>query len=123
MVGSLTRQRMTSRCTVERNQATTVDGYNNPSEPVWAPHLTNLACYYWEPTATARYIGEQTGPRNADLYVPKLLLPAGTDVTEEDRINGITDRRGQTISARVFNITQVVRKPDHVLAVLEVVES
>ena len=115
-----TRQRMTHRAIIERNGNLAPDAYGQPDVPIWYPHVSAQPCYFWEPTGQR---GEIVGERNADVYAHRLLLPLLVDVTEEDRINGITDRRGQTITAAVFNITQVVRKPDHLLLVLEVVES
>ena len=115
-----TRQRMTHRATIERNGNLVPDAYGQPDAPVWYAHLTGQACYFWEPTAQR---GEITGERNADVYAHRLLLPLAVDVTEEDRVNGVTDRRGQTISDGVFGITQIVRKPDHLLLVLETVQS
>jgi hypothetical protein len=114
-----TRQRMTHRATVQR--ATTVtDAYGLPGPPTWADHIAALACYFYEPSGQR---GEQIGERNADLYSHRLLAPAGTDVTEEDRIAGIVDRRGETVTDAVFDIKQIVRKPDHLLLVLEAVQS
>lgn len=114
------RQRMVHRATIERDGNLVADAYGQPDAPVWYAHVTGQACYFWEPSAQR---GEIAGERNADIYAHRLLLPLGVDITEEDRINGVRDRRGQMITAAVFNITQIVRKPDHLLLVLEVVES
>jgi len=114
------RQRMVHRATIERDGNLVADAYGQPDAPVWYAHVTGQACYFWEPSAQR---GEIAGERNADIYAHRLLLPLAVDVTEEDRVNGVTDRRGQTITAAVFNITQIVRKPDHLLLVLETVQS
>jgi hypothetical protein len=113
------RQRMVHRALVERATYTT-DAYGQPV-PTWATQVASQPCYFWEPSSSQR--GEQMGERNADIYSHRLVVPQGTDITEEDRVNGVTDRRGTVITAALFNITQVVRKPDHLLLVLEVVES
>lgn len=114
------RQRMTHRVIVERNGNLAPDAYGQSDAPTWYPHLTGQAGYFWEPSSQR---GEQIAARNADIYSHRLLLPLGVDVTEEDRINGVTDRRGETISNGTFDIKQIVRKPDHLLLVLEVVQS
>ncbi len=112
------RGQMTQRALVERATYTT-DAYGQ-AVPTWATHIAAQACYYWEPSAQ---VGTITGARNADSYSHRLLVPLDTDITEEDRINGIADRRATVITARVFRITQLVRKREHLLLVLEVVES
>jgi hypothetical protein len=109
------RNRMTHRALVERATYTT-DAYG----PTWATHIAAQPCYFWEPTGQR---GEIVGPRNADSYAHRLIVPLDTAITEEDRISGVVDRRARVITASVFNITQLVRKPDHLLLVLEVVES
>lgn len=123
-MAGLTRQRMTHRCTIERDQSAAsgagANPLNAPHAADWRVHLQDVACYYWEPSAQR---GEIAGVRNADVYAHRLLVARDLDVTEEDRINGITDRRGATVVDRVFGITQIVRKPDHWLLVLSVVES
>ena len=63
------------------------------------------------------------GERNADIYSHRMIVPRGTDITEEDRVNGIADRKGTVITAGVFDIKQIVRKPNHLLLVLEAVQS
>ena len=115
-----TRQRMRHRAIIERNGNLTPDAYGQPDVPIWYVHVGGAPCYFWEPSAQR---GEIAGERNADIYAHRLLLPLGVDITEEDRVNGVTDRRGQTISDGVFGITQIVRKPDHLLLVLETVQS
>jgi hypothetical protein len=112
--------RLVHRALIERNRTLAADAYGQPAEPTWYAHIVIQRCYFWEPSAQR---GEQIGERNADLYSHRLLLPLTVDVTEEDRVNGIRDRRGRTINAGVFAIQQIVRKPDHLLLVLEAVQS
>ena len=110
-----TRSRMVHRCLIERRLSTALDAYGNEQPATWDIHSRSQPCYYWQPPGR----GEQVGPVNVNVYVHQLLLPLGTDVTEADRINGIYDRAGQPVAARVFNIKAVVRKPDHLLLTLE----
>lgn len=115
-----TAGRMIHRARIERDSNTTADAYGQPDVPTWAATYTAQPCYLWQPIGQR---GEITGERNADIYDHRLLVPLTVDVTEEDRINGITNRRGATISDSVYNIRQIVRKPDHLLLVLETVQS
>ena len=115
-----TRAWMVHRTTIERNGNLAPDAYGQPDAPTWYPHLVQQACYFWEPSSQR---GEQMGERNADIYSHRMVLPKGTDITEEDRVNGIADRKGTVITAGVFDIKQIVRKPDHLLLVLEAVQS
>jgi hypothetical protein len=112
------RQQMVHRALVERATYTT-DAYGQPV-PTWATQVASQACYFWEPSAQR---GEQMGERNADIYSHRLVVPQGTDITEEDRVNGVTDRKGTVITEALFDIKQIVRKPDHLLLVLETVQS
>jgi len=115
---------MTRRCRIERDASlgtgAGADPLNGPLAPVWEAHLADVPCYYFEPTGQR---GEITGTRNADLYAPRLLIPTGLDVTENDRVHGIYDRDGGLVLDRTLGIVQIVRKPDHWLLVTEVVEA
>lgn len=115
-----TRSRMTHRALVERNTSTGVDGYNQPLPPTWETHITAQPCYLFTPSAGApgEILDEDKG---AVVGGHRLLVPLGTDVTEGDRINGVTDRRGQTVNANLFNVRLVIRKPDHRLLLLETI--
>ena len=43
----------------------------------------------------------------------RLMVPLTADVTEQDRINGVKDRRGTVIEAGVLHIDTVLRKRSH----------
>lgn len=85
------RSRMTMRATIERNGAG-ANALGSPGPPDWATHAT-VACYAW--------LG--TGRDNFGAPIPfvnrgaRAIVPAGTDVTEADRIATIKDRRGTEI--------------------------
>lgn len=114
-----TASRMIHRARIERDSNTTPDAYGQPDVPTWAATYTAQPCYLWQPLGR----GEITGERNADIYDHRLLLPLTVDVTEEDRITQVVNRRGATVSDSTYNIRQIVRKPDHLLLVLEAVQS
>jgi hypothetical protein len=116
----MVRFRMTHRALVQRDaNAGTQDAYGNEQAASWATQIAAQACYYWQP-ATGR--AESQGERNVLIYGHQVVMPLETDITEADRINGITDRRGRVVSADVFGITGIARKPDHLLLTLEVIK-
>lgn len=108
------RCRMVHRCLIQRNLSVGLDAYGNVRAPQWGTHVAGQACYYWQPTAR-----EVQGERNVTVGGHALLLPLGVDVTPADRINGVTTRLGYPIAEGPFNITGVIRKPDHLLLTLE----
>lgn len=116
----MVRFRMTHRAAVERNViANTQDTYGNEQVAIWVTHISAQPCYYWQPAAMR---AESQGERNVLVYGHQVLMPLGTDITEADRINGIYDRCGRVVSADVFGITGIARKPDHLLLTLEVIK-
>lgn len=48
----------------------------------------------------------------------RLLAPIGTDLTEQDRINGVVDRRGRTIRDGLWRVTHVVNRIVHIEAAI-----
>lgn len=112
------RDRMTHRARIERSSAGR-DQYGNQLPATWAVHLAAQPCYYWQPSVGR---AETEGERNYRAYGHQMLVPLGTDVRESDRVNGIVDRRGYSVSADVFGIIAIVRKPDHLLLTLETIK-
>lgn len=109
------RQRMTHRALVERDGNTTPDGYGDAGVPSWATHIAALPCWlYIGPGAeTARQRGTVV------FEGPRLLVPVGTDITERDRINGVTDRAGAPVYDGILNILSVVPAHDHLELIVE----
>lgn len=104
------RSRMTQRALVERATAPATDDSGNPGGPVsWATHIAALACWLYGSTAKEA-VTEATTAVITDL---RLLVPVSADVTEQDRINGVKDRRGTVIAAGVLEIDTVLRKRTH----------
>lgn len=80
-------------CSIERFTVTGRDRYNHPVTE-WATHLSAVPCYWWEHQER-----EVLGPNvNALLSKEHLVLPAGTDVTVEDRIASVTGALGETLA-------------------------
>ena len=113
------RSQMAHRCTLERDAAHgTPDGYGLPGDPNWQPLTVALPCWLWS-TAERELIGGQKSEVIEDL---RMLVPMGTDVTERDRVNGVTDRLGNWIRRGAMGITAVMAKHDHLELVLTGVE-
>jgi len=110
---------MIHRCTLERDAGhATADGYGLPSEPDWQPFALGLPCFLWS-TAERELISSERSEVIEDLH---LLMPLATDVTERDRINGVTDRLGNPVRQGAMGITAVMAKHDHLELVLTGVE-
>ena len=113
------RAMMSMRCTIERDAAHgTPDGYGLPGDPNWKPLAVLLPCWLWS-TAERELIGAEKSEVIEDL---RMLVPLGTDVTERDRVSGVTDRLGHPIRQGAMGITAVMSKHDHLELVLTGVE-
>jgi len=113
------RASMVHRCTLERDTAHgTPDGYGLPSDADWQLLLAEVPCFLWS-TAERELIGSERSEVIEDLH---LLMPLATDVTERDRINGVTDRLGNWVRQGAMGITAVMAKHDHLELVLTGVE-
>ena len=103
------RSRMTQRALVQRLTSPGLDDGNNPLPSTWSTHLAAMPCWLYGSTEREA-VSEETIAVVADL---KLLAPLGAEVAEQDRINGITDRRGTVIEAGLLHIETVLRKRTH----------
>ena len=113
------RALMTHRALIQRDANSALkDPYGNALTPSWATLVAAQACYYYEPKAQR---GEQLGERDVNVYAHQLLIPLAVAVTESDRISGITDRRGETVQAGLFEVKAIVRRRDHQLLTLQAV--
>jgi hypothetical protein len=112
---------MTHRCQVERDaNEGMLDDYNNPQAPDWYTLEDEQPCYFFQPRA--RQTGEYRGDDQLHTVVIstlQMLMPRDADVTPQDRINEIVDRRGETVASGRYNITQVLLRPRHKLVILE----
>lgn len=107
------RQRMTHRALVERTVTTSADAYGDAPAPTWATHIAAMPCFFY--VETGRAAGGEAVRQRGTVVAERLrmLAPKGTDVTERDRINGVTDRRGTVIYAGAINIESVTPSHDH----------
>ena len=95
------------------------DPIGGPVAPDFQPYTAAQPCYLYQP----KMGGEQQGDRNVNKYTWQMITPRNLDVTEQDQVRNVTDRIGAEITSHVFNIIQIVRKPQHWLLTLEAVSS
>lgn len=96
-------------CTIERFRSTGVDE-DGHATGVWDTLHASIPCWYWEQSNYRRFVvAEITGPNinEVDLY-SSIMLPAGTDVTERDRVTEVRDSSGALI-AQDLDIRNVSR--------------
>ena len=102
------RSRMTHRVLVQR--ATTVDDeYGMPGPSTWATHIASLACWFWQ--RAEREVMDTN--KTAIVEDLRMIVPKGTDLSEKDRINGVTDRRGTVIRTGLMGIESVISRRQH----------
>lgn len=110
-----TRLGLTHTCTIERNgNAAVPDSWGQPGAPGWETHLADQPCFAWARAGRERVADSTTVAAIEDL---RLLLPFGTDVTEQDRIVSVEDR-GATLHAGPLQIRAVLAHEDHLELVL-----
>jgi len=104
------RQRMTHRALVQRTVRTPVDGYGDAPAPTWTTHIASQPCWL-----TVRDEGVEADRQRGTVVFEslRLLMPNGTDITERDRISGVTDRRGNVVYAGVLGIESVLPAHSH----------
>ena len=106
---------MTMRATVQRNTPAGEDGFGGPGAATWGSHLASLPC--WAYTKGEREIID--GDKTVVLADHKMMVPLGTDVTEDDRVTAIKDRLAVNIIANTMRIHSVIRRTDHIEVGLE----
>jgi hypothetical protein len=110
-----TRLALTQRCTIERNaNADATDDWQTPPPPAWAPHLQEQPCRAW--ISGHRPVSHE-GTLTAVLIELSMLVPLGTDVTDGDRVNGIT-LRGEPVHEGPLTIHAVLERRDHLELIL-----
>ena len=103
------------RATVQRDTATGTDGFGMPNAESFTAHLASLPC--WVYTKGEREIVD--GTKTAILADHKMLVPIGTDITEDDRVTAIKDRLAANIIANTMRIHAVIRRATHLECQLE----
>ena len=95
---SAARARMTMTAHVLRNQAEhIVDGWNAPADPVWEPRSGasgTIPCHCWSSRDVRR---AADGVKVAVVEEFRMMTPHDADLSAADRIDRITDRRGNVL--------------------------
>ena len=109
------RQRMTHRALVERTVTTPADDYGGAPAPAWETHIAAMPCWFYTSG------GAESVRQRGTVVVEQLrmLAPSGTDITEQDRINSITDRAGGSVYAGLLNVGSVLPAHGHLELRLE----
>lgn len=111
------RSRMTLRTDVLRDATQPLDDSGNPlPQPDVAPaaYLEDVPVWLYS-SSERESVTEDTTAVVTDL---KAMVPLGTDITEQDRLNGIRDRRGTTVEPGVLLVEEVLYKRSHLQLVL-----
>lgn len=92
-------------CTIQRADKTQMDAYQQ-AKPVWADLETGIACRLVE--RTQRIVNDERTQLTA-VTAFTLLLPAGTDILEDDRVTDLADG-GVVFDAGPYHVTAVLRR-------------
>lgn len=106
------RLALTQRCTIERDVAG-ADAWSGKGEPEWTPIATDLPCRAWTDAGREAVSAERT----VAVIDRRVIVPAGTDVTEHDRIASVTER-GTEVFEGPMDIEAVLVWPEHIELVL-----
>jgi hypothetical protein len=105
---------MTMRAALERNTNAALDEYGQPGPPNWTA-LATVPAWWW--TVAER---EVSGPDKTAVFEDaRMIVPRGTDVTEQDRVAAVRDRRDVLVRAGPLRIESVVSHRDHLELVLQ----
>ena len=103
------RVNLTHRTRIERDQnAGTLNDAGAVHAPDWQANADLTRCRFWVNTGR-EILDATTSVVDEDM---RMIVPADTDVTEQDRLAGVC-YRGQFIAAGPIGIRAVVRRKDH----------
>jgi len=106
---------LTHRTTVQRDaNAGTLNDAGAQASPDWSDHLADLPCRAW--TTTGREQVDATTSIVAEDM--RCIVQRGSDVTEQDRLNGVTDQYGNTVIDGLVGIRAVLHRDDHLELIL-----
>ena len=86
------RSRMTMRASIQRDGASD-NSLGSPGPSSWANLGDPVACYAWH-GGSRRAFGT---PIEIGTVRGSMIVPLGTDITKNDRVSTIVDRRGTEI--------------------------
>ena len=92
---SAARARMTMTAHVLRNQAALLaDDWNAPADPAWEALPDTIPCHCWSSRDVRR---AADGVKVAVVEEFRMMTPHDADLSAADRIDRITDRRGNVL--------------------------
>lgn len=91
------------------------DAYGGEVPPDWQLLSTVPCIQWWDKSTGIRSANREyvTVTRTVPVSEGALLIPAGTDVTQDDRVTQIVDGSGDVIVEGVFDITGVIEQRTH----------
>lgn len=105
---------MTQQAVIMRSTATE-DGFGAERSPVWREHVTSPCAFWWDKATGTRSANRRYANVSRDVAVSAggMMLPVGTDVTEQDQVARILDASGNVLIDGVFTIVAVLFEFDH----------
>jgi hypothetical protein len=107
-------QLLTEQVVIERD-VSEGDAYGAPTKPDWQWIATVPCRLWWMRSTGVRSANREyvTPAREVPISEGGMILPLGTDITQQDRITAVQDRQGNPYVDGVFTITAVVNEEDH----------
>jgi len=99
------KQKMTMRVTIERLRDKK-DPYGQPGAD-WRVYHSEIPCYVWE-TGDRKI----TGTSIVEAGSPMMIIGKSIDVTMDDRIQNVIDRRGNELYG-IMTIDSIIKRKDH----------
>jgi hypothetical protein len=120
-----TRNVMTHRCDIQRNSSHggTPDGWGNEQPEVWSDSIIDQPCYFWFGSNEGAAVTVMDGQKAVLVQSIKMVVPLGTNVTEDDRVENVRHRHGAEIMQGPLRIDSVMQRADHVQLALTRVSS
>ncbi len=105
---------MTMRARIERNQDLGTDGFGHPEAPNFQPRNT-LPCRVWS-KMRQHVTDEEKIVMIEDI---RGRFESGADITEDDRISAVVDRRGAVLFDGPLDIVTIAHRRTYKEVVLE----
>ena len=108
-------QLFTQRATVYRN-VTSGDGYGAPAPEDFQYRSTVRCRLWWQHSSGVRSANRTyvSPGRTVPVAEGGMIVPVGTDITEQDRVVEITDNQGNVLYASNFTVVAVINNEDHI---------
>ena len=108
-------QLFTQRAVVYRNTSTG-DGYGAPAPDNFQYHETIRCRLWWQHSSGVRSANRTyvSPGRTVPVAEGGMIVPTGTDVTEQDLIYEVNDNAGNVLYESKFTVVAVVNNEDHI---------